>query len=310
MLLRGLEHAARGAARARGGAAAPAGRRGRDHDPAHRSCSPSCSRRARTDALTGLPNRRVWDEDLERELARARRHGGSLCLAMLDLDRFKAFNDRPRPSGRRPAAGRRPPPRGARRCARRTRSPATAARSSPCCCRTATRRARWRSSSGCSRSCRSARPPPPASPSGTAAESAEELLARADAALYAPRRAGRARALQPFGDCVRLASARLVRWTPNVVERFYAAFDRRDGEAMAACYAPDAHFQDPVFGDLDRGRGGRDVAHAHAHRARPEGRAGRARRRVGALDRALHVLGRRAGPWSTTCGRRSASRTG
>ena len=48
---------------------------------------------ARTDALTGLPNRRVWDEDLERELARARRHGGKLCLAMLDLDRFKAFND-------------------------------------------------------------------------------------------------------------------------------------------------------------------------------------------------------------------------
>jgi diguanylate cyclase (GGDEF)-like protein len=48
---------------------------------------------ARTDPLTGLPNRRVWDEDLERELARARRHGGHLCLAMLDLDRFKAFND-------------------------------------------------------------------------------------------------------------------------------------------------------------------------------------------------------------------------
>jgi diguanylate cyclase (GGDEF)-like protein len=48
---------------------------------------------ARTDALTGLPNRRVWDEDLDRELARARRHGGNLCLAMLDLDRFKAFND-------------------------------------------------------------------------------------------------------------------------------------------------------------------------------------------------------------------------
>jgi diguanylate cyclase (GGDEF)-like protein/PAS domain S-box-containing protein len=48
---------------------------------------------ARTDPLTGLPNRRVWDEDVARELARARRHGGTLCLAMLDLDRFKAFND-------------------------------------------------------------------------------------------------------------------------------------------------------------------------------------------------------------------------
>jgi diguanylate cyclase (GGDEF)-like protein/PAS domain S-box-containing protein len=49
---------------------------------------------ARTDALTGLPNRRVWDEDLDRELERARRHGHVLCLAMLDLDRFKAYNDR------------------------------------------------------------------------------------------------------------------------------------------------------------------------------------------------------------------------
>jgi diguanylate cyclase (GGDEF)-like protein len=48
---------------------------------------------ARTDALTGLPNRRVWDEDLARELARAQRHGGSLCLALLDLDHFKAYND-------------------------------------------------------------------------------------------------------------------------------------------------------------------------------------------------------------------------
>jgi diguanylate cyclase (GGDEF)-like protein len=48
---------------------------------------------ARTDPLTGLPNRRVWDEDLARELARAQRHGGSLCLALLDLDHFKAYND-------------------------------------------------------------------------------------------------------------------------------------------------------------------------------------------------------------------------
>ena len=36
----------------------------------------------------------------------------------------------------------------------------------------------------------------------------------------------------------------------EVVQRFYAAFDRRDGEAMAAAYAPDGHFRDPVFGDL------------------------------------------------------------
>jgi diguanylate cyclase (GGDEF)-like protein/PAS domain S-box-containing protein len=49
---------------------------------------------ARTDALTGLPNRRAWDEELEREVARAKRYGGRLCLAMIDLDHFKRFNDR------------------------------------------------------------------------------------------------------------------------------------------------------------------------------------------------------------------------
>jgi ketosteroid isomerase-like protein len=37
----------------------------------------------------------------------------------------------------------------------------------------------------------------------------------------------------------------------DVIERFYGAFDRRDGDAMAACYAADAHFRDPVFGELD-----------------------------------------------------------
>src|SRR4051794_13961021 len=39
---------------------------------------------------------------------------------------------------------------------------------------------------------------------------------------------------------------------PNdeLIQRFYAAFDGKDGDAMAACYAPDARFNDPVFGDL------------------------------------------------------------
>jgi ketosteroid isomerase-like protein len=36
----------------------------------------------------------------------------------------------------------------------------------------------------------------------------------------------------------------------QLLERLYEAFDRRDGGAMAACYAPDARFNDPVFGDL------------------------------------------------------------
>jgi diguanylate cyclase (GGDEF)-like protein len=48
---------------------------------------------ARTDDLTGLPNRRAWNEDLTREIARAQREQAPLCVAILDLDHFKAFND-------------------------------------------------------------------------------------------------------------------------------------------------------------------------------------------------------------------------
>lgn len=48
---------------------------------------------ARTDALTGLPNRRSWMELLELEVARSRRYGRPLCVAMVDLDHFKRFND-------------------------------------------------------------------------------------------------------------------------------------------------------------------------------------------------------------------------
>lgn len=48
---------------------------------------------ARTDALTGLPNRRAWDEELEREIQHAGRTETPLCMALLDLDFFKQFND-------------------------------------------------------------------------------------------------------------------------------------------------------------------------------------------------------------------------
>lgn len=36
----------------------------------------------------------------------------------------------------------------------------------------------------------------------------------------------------------------------ELIERFYGAFAAGDGAAMAACYAPDAQFSDPVFTDL------------------------------------------------------------
>jgi diguanylate cyclase len=48
---------------------------------------------ARTDDLTGLLNRRAWDTELSRELARADRDGRPLCVAIIDLDRFKQYND-------------------------------------------------------------------------------------------------------------------------------------------------------------------------------------------------------------------------
>jgi diguanylate cyclase (GGDEF)-like protein/PAS domain S-box-containing protein len=48
---------------------------------------------ARTDPLTGLPNRRAWDQELFREMARARRQSWPMCAAILDLDHFKLYND-------------------------------------------------------------------------------------------------------------------------------------------------------------------------------------------------------------------------
>lgn len=51
------------------------------------------SRQASTDALTGLANRRVFDEVLERDMARCGRAGTPLSLMLLDVDRFKLYND-------------------------------------------------------------------------------------------------------------------------------------------------------------------------------------------------------------------------
>ena len=49
---------------------------------------------ARTDALTGLLNRRAFEEDLDAEVSRAQRTADPLALIMADLDHFKAINDR------------------------------------------------------------------------------------------------------------------------------------------------------------------------------------------------------------------------
>ena len=48
---------------------------------------------ASTDALTGLKNRRAFEERLDKELSRSRRHGHPLSLILLDIDHFKSYND-------------------------------------------------------------------------------------------------------------------------------------------------------------------------------------------------------------------------
>ena len=48
---------------------------------------------AMRDPLTALPNRRAWEEELERDTASARRSGEPLSVAVLDVDGLKAVND-------------------------------------------------------------------------------------------------------------------------------------------------------------------------------------------------------------------------
>ena len=48
---------------------------------------------ARTDGLTGLRNRRAFEELLANELGRSERNGGRFSLIIADLDRFKSLND-------------------------------------------------------------------------------------------------------------------------------------------------------------------------------------------------------------------------
>lgn len=48
---------------------------------------------AQTDFLTGIANRKCFDQTLENEIAKAKMTGQPLCLGMIDIDHFKAFND-------------------------------------------------------------------------------------------------------------------------------------------------------------------------------------------------------------------------
>ncbi len=53
----------------------------------------TCEEEAFTDHLTALPNRRRFERQLEREIARTARHNRPFCLVLMDIDEFKLVND-------------------------------------------------------------------------------------------------------------------------------------------------------------------------------------------------------------------------
>ena len=65
----------------------------RNTETALREANKRLDELAYVDALTGMPNRRKFDEDLDREWRLAIRNGDKLSIAMLDVDHFKAYND-------------------------------------------------------------------------------------------------------------------------------------------------------------------------------------------------------------------------
>jgi len=75
-----------------------------DGEPAHlvaqivdiadrRATTDDLAKQARTDPLTGLANRRAWEEGLRDAIDHAAAHPGDLVVAILDLDHFKVYND-------------------------------------------------------------------------------------------------------------------------------------------------------------------------------------------------------------------------
>jgi diguanylate cyclase (GGDEF)-like protein/PAS domain S-box-containing protein len=60
----------------------------------HKDLEDKLAALAASDGLTGLANRRCFDDRLEQEWARAAREGVPLSVLMIDIDHFKKFNDR------------------------------------------------------------------------------------------------------------------------------------------------------------------------------------------------------------------------
>ena len=153
---------------------------------------------ARTDDLTGLLNRRAWEEQLPRELARARRQSDPLCVAMLDLDFFKNYNDE-----RGHQAGDRLLKQGAAAWVNELRASDTLARYGGEEFAVALPGCTLVNAKDIVERLRAAMPSGQTVSAGVACwngrESAEELVGRADAALYEAKRSGRDRLVTAGG---------------------------------------------------------------------------------------------------------------
>jgi diguanylate cyclase (GGDEF)-like protein/PAS domain S-box-containing protein len=65
----------------------------REAERALRAANEALERLATTDPLTGVANRRLFDNRMAEEVARVSRHGGELSIALVDVDCFKLYND-------------------------------------------------------------------------------------------------------------------------------------------------------------------------------------------------------------------------
>ena len=154
---------------------------------------------ARTDDLTGLLNRRAWEEQLPREMARSRRQSDPLCVAMLDLDFFKNYNDQ-----RGHQAGDRLLKQSASAWAAELRASDTLARYGGEEFTVALPGCNLSNAKTIVERLRAAMPADQTVSAGVACwngrESAEELVGRADAALYEAKRTGRDRLVTAGGS--------------------------------------------------------------------------------------------------------------